>query len=201
MRCALALQVNYPENQPAALNVRLARPPAFYKETSPEPRKHTIWHPTTDFTGGEVCRFAAPLLCSPDRSQTCASLTHPMAFWIPPLLMARIALPGVVARAALSSGTAWNDEQAPDQSSPLRRPPQSALGEPAPLSLSQVPTRSESDASSWDDPRSRGEDRFRGPERSGLRAPTRRRRQPPGHRRARLHASFARGVTEARPSK
>eukprot|EP00240_Pyramimonas_obovata_P005988 CAMPEP_0118921670 /NCGR_PEP_ID=MMETSP1169-20130426/872_1 /TAXON_ID=36882 /ORGANISM="Pyramimonas obovata, Strain CCMP722" /LENGTH=319 /DNA_ID=CAMNT_0006862433 /DNA_START=168 /DNA_END=1124 /DNA_ORIENTATION=+ len=49
-----ALEVNQPDNEPATLNVRIMRPPAFFKETSPQPRKHTLWHPTVDFTGCEA---------------------------------------------------------------------------------------------------------------------------------------------------
>jgi len=32
----------------------LARPPLFFKETDPQPRKHTLWQATSDFTGGQA---------------------------------------------------------------------------------------------------------------------------------------------------
>ncbi|GKA21889.1 hypothetical protein Tco_0707851 [Tanacetum coccineum] len=31
----------------------LGRQPLFFKETDPQPRKHTLWQATTDFTNGE----------------------------------------------------------------------------------------------------------------------------------------------------
>jgi len=34
--------------------VKLARPPLFFKETDPQPRKHTLWQATSDFTGGQA---------------------------------------------------------------------------------------------------------------------------------------------------
>ncbi|CAA2960589.1 Hypothetical predicted protein [Olea europaea subsp. europaea] len=47
-------------NFPASLlrigNWQLARPPIFFKETNPQPRKCTIWKPTSDFTGGEASK-------------------------------------------------------------------------------------------------------------------------------------------------
>jgi len=36
------------------LFVKLARPPLFFKETDPQPRKHTLWQATSDFTGGQA---------------------------------------------------------------------------------------------------------------------------------------------------
>ncbi|KAG6421457.1 hypothetical protein SASPL_118010 [Salvia splendens] len=37
----------------------LARQPLFYRETNPQPRKHTLWQATSDFTGGQasLCRI------------------------------------------------------------------------------------------------------------------------------------------------
>ena len=36
------------------LFMKLARPPLFFKETDPQPRKHTLWQATSDFTGGQA---------------------------------------------------------------------------------------------------------------------------------------------------
>ncbi|KAJ7542386.1 hypothetical protein O6H91_10G103900 [Diphasiastrum complanatum] len=37
----------------------VSRPPLFFRETDPQPRKHTLWHATSDFTGGEatICKW------------------------------------------------------------------------------------------------------------------------------------------------
>ncbi|CAM0913152.1 unnamed protein product [Alopecurus aequalis] len=49
-----ALKVTLPENGQGSLDVVLARPPLFFKETDPQPRKHTLWQATSDFTGGQA---------------------------------------------------------------------------------------------------------------------------------------------------
>lgn len=38
--------------------LQVSRPPLFFKETNPQPRKHTLWQATTDFTGGQasICK-------------------------------------------------------------------------------------------------------------------------------------------------
>ncbi|KAK6156649.1 hypothetical protein DH2020_010897 [Rehmannia glutinosa] len=45
-------------NFPASLlrigSWELARQPAFFRETNPQPRKHTLWQATTDFTDGQA---------------------------------------------------------------------------------------------------------------------------------------------------
>lgn len=53
-----ALKSVFPEGQPAILDIELSRPPLFFREISPQPRKHTLWHSTTDFTDGQatMCR-------------------------------------------------------------------------------------------------------------------------------------------------
>jgi hypothetical protein len=33
---------------------QLARQPLFFRETNPQPRKHTLWQATSDFTGGQA---------------------------------------------------------------------------------------------------------------------------------------------------
>lgn len=32
--------------------LQLGQPPTFHRESNPQPRKHTMWNPATDFTGG-----------------------------------------------------------------------------------------------------------------------------------------------------
>ncbi|KAF8732960.1 hypothetical protein HU200_015311 [Digitaria exilis] len=49
-----ALKSTCPENGQGTLDVVLARPPLFFKETDPQPRKHTLWQATSDFTGGQA---------------------------------------------------------------------------------------------------------------------------------------------------
>lgn len=53
-----ALKASFPDDQPAVLNIELSRPPLFFKELNPQPRKHTLWHTTSDFTDGKasLCR-------------------------------------------------------------------------------------------------------------------------------------------------
>ncbi|XP_062007947.1 uncharacterized protein LOC133724974 [Rosa rugosa] len=50
----VAIKANYPDEGQATLDVVLARPPLFFRETNPQPRKHTLWQATTDFTGGQA---------------------------------------------------------------------------------------------------------------------------------------------------
>ncbi|CAN6482234.1 unnamed protein product [Victoria cruziana] len=49
-----ALKATFPENGPSSLDVVLARQPLFFRETNPQPRKHTLWQATSDFTGGQA---------------------------------------------------------------------------------------------------------------------------------------------------
>ncbi|KAK1549441.1 hypothetical protein Q3G72_002180 [Acer saccharum] len=50
----MALKANMPEDGPGTLNVALARQPLFFRETNPQPRKHTLWQATADFTEGQA---------------------------------------------------------------------------------------------------------------------------------------------------
>ncbi|KAI3793115.1 hypothetical protein L1987_35729 [Smallanthus sonchifolius] len=50
----VGLKANCPDNGPGTLTIVLGKQPRFYKEIDPQPRKHTIWQPTSDFTGGEA---------------------------------------------------------------------------------------------------------------------------------------------------
>ncbi|XP_038718566.1 uncharacterized protein LOC120011513 [Tripterygium wilfordii] len=49
-----AIKANYPDDGPGTLDLMLARRPKFFRETNPQPRKHTVWHETSDFTGGQA---------------------------------------------------------------------------------------------------------------------------------------------------
>ncbi|XP_066333068.1 uncharacterized protein [Miscanthus floridulus] len=51
----IALKATCPDNeQEGILNLVLARPPLFFKETDPQPRKHTLWQAASDFTDGQA---------------------------------------------------------------------------------------------------------------------------------------------------
>jgi hypothetical protein len=50
----VALKATYPEDAPGTLDVVLARQPLFFRETNPQPRKHTLWQATSDFTNGQA---------------------------------------------------------------------------------------------------------------------------------------------------
>ncbi|CAA0821109.1 Unknown protein [Striga hermonthica] len=50
----MALKAECPDNSPGTLTIMLARRPTFFRETNPQPRKHTLWQATTDFTDGQA---------------------------------------------------------------------------------------------------------------------------------------------------
>ncbi|CAL1358658.1 unnamed protein product [Linum trigynum] len=50
----MGLKANCPEDGPGTLNVVLARQPLFFRETNPQPRKHTLWQAAADFTNGQA---------------------------------------------------------------------------------------------------------------------------------------------------
>ncbi|XP_076928724.1 uncharacterized protein LOC143592777, partial [Bidens hawaiensis] len=50
----VALKANYAANEPGNFTIVLDKPPVFFKEVNPQPRKHTQWRSTTDFTKGEA---------------------------------------------------------------------------------------------------------------------------------------------------
>ncbi|KAK4395483.1 hypothetical protein Sango_1702600 [Sesamum angolense] len=58
----MALKANYPDDAPGTLDVVLARQPLFFRETNPQPRKHTLWQTTSDFTGGQASIHKMPHL-------------------------------------------------------------------------------------------------------------------------------------------
>jgi hypothetical protein len=61
----VALKANYPDDGPGTLDVVLARQPLFFRETNPQPRKHTLWQATSDFTGGQATINRRHFLQSP----------------------------------------------------------------------------------------------------------------------------------------
>ncbi|KAL4566748.1 hypothetical protein LXL04_030871 [Taraxacum kok-saghyz] len=48
------INATYPDDGPGTLDVVLTRPPLFFRETNPQPRKHTLWQATSDFTNGQA---------------------------------------------------------------------------------------------------------------------------------------------------
>lgn len=50
----MGLKADIPDDAPATLVVVLARQPLFFRETNPQPRKHTLWQATADFTDGQA---------------------------------------------------------------------------------------------------------------------------------------------------
>lgn len=49
-----ALKADLPDNAPGCLTIVLARKPVFFRETNPQPRKHTLWQASSDFTDGQA---------------------------------------------------------------------------------------------------------------------------------------------------
>ncbi|CAK9329762.1 unnamed protein product [Citrullus colocynthis] len=62
----MGLKANCPGDGPAILNVVLARRPLFFRETNPQPRKHTLWQATADFTDGEASIWRQHFLQCPN---------------------------------------------------------------------------------------------------------------------------------------
>ncbi|KAL5983555.1 hypothetical protein ACLOJK_017642 [Asimina triloba] len=52
-----AIRATFSDNQPDILEIEVQHVPQFFQETNPEPRKHTLWHPTVDFTRGQASKF------------------------------------------------------------------------------------------------------------------------------------------------
>jgi hypothetical protein len=44
---------------------QLSRPPLFFRETNPQPRKHTLWQATSDFTGGQASMYRVHFIQCP----------------------------------------------------------------------------------------------------------------------------------------
>ncbi|GLJ53582.1 hypothetical protein SUGI_1143100 [Cryptomeria japonica] len=56
------ISASCPENGPGILEIQISRPPMFSKESNPQPRKHTQWQPTSDFTGGQATLYRIHVL-------------------------------------------------------------------------------------------------------------------------------------------
>ncbi|KAK4402140.1 hypothetical protein Sango_0954700 [Sesamum angolense] len=50
----IAIRAVIHDNEPGTLEIELNQPPLFYRETNPQPRKHTLWQQASDFTGGQA---------------------------------------------------------------------------------------------------------------------------------------------------
>ncbi|KAG9150899.1 hypothetical protein Leryth_003027 [Lithospermum erythrorhizon] len=61
----MAIKADHPDDKPGTLDVVLSRPPLFYRETNPQPRKHTLWQATSDFTSGQASLHRRHLLQCP----------------------------------------------------------------------------------------------------------------------------------------
>ncbi|XP_073158971.1 uncharacterized protein [Henckelia pumila] len=60
-----AIRASLPDNSYGILEIELSNPPSFYQETSPQPKKHTLWHQMSDFTGGQASNYRRHLLIFP----------------------------------------------------------------------------------------------------------------------------------------
>ncbi|XP_057430434.1 uncharacterized protein LOC130723409 isoform X2 [Lotus japonicus] len=61
----MALKAQCPENGLSTLTVVLGRQPLFFRETNPQPRKHTLWQATADFTNGQCSKHRLHFLQCP----------------------------------------------------------------------------------------------------------------------------------------
>lgn len=62
--CALKLVCS--ETEPGIMEIALSRQPLFFRETNPQPRKHTLWQATPDFTAGQASMHRRHFLqCAP----------------------------------------------------------------------------------------------------------------------------------------
>ncbi|KAG6494550.1 hypothetical protein ZIOFF_049590 [Zingiber officinale] len=63
-----AIKAVFFEGDHGALDIVLARPPLFFREIDPQPRKHIQWQATQDFTNGQACIHRRHLLQCPQAS-------------------------------------------------------------------------------------------------------------------------------------
>ncbi|KAJ8747543.1 hypothetical protein K2173_013078 [Erythroxylum novogranatense] len=64
----IAIQANIQDEKPAVLEIELNERPTFFVEVDPQPRKHTIWSSTLDFTGGQANKCRSHYLVFPPGS-------------------------------------------------------------------------------------------------------------------------------------
>ncbi|XP_061347537.1 uncharacterized protein LOC133293038 [Gastrolobium bilobum] len=53
----VTLKANCPDIGPSSLTAVLARQPLFFREFNPQPRRHTVWQATSDFTDGHASKY------------------------------------------------------------------------------------------------------------------------------------------------
>ncbi|KAG6494552.1 hypothetical protein ZIOFF_049592 [Zingiber officinale] len=63
-----AIKTVFFEGGHGALDIVLARPPLFFREIDPQPRKHIQWQATQDFTNGQACIHRRHILQCPQTS-------------------------------------------------------------------------------------------------------------------------------------
>ncbi|KAG6494551.1 hypothetical protein ZIOFF_049591 [Zingiber officinale] len=63
-----AIKAVFFEGGHGALDIVLARPPLFFREIDPQPRKHIQWQATQDFTNGQACIHRRHILQCPQTS-------------------------------------------------------------------------------------------------------------------------------------
>jgi len=49
-----ALDIQFGEEDKAVMTIDLIKPPRFFREINPQPKKNTMWTPTSDFTRGQA---------------------------------------------------------------------------------------------------------------------------------------------------
>uniref|UniRef100_A0A7C9CR01 TRF2/HOY1 PH-like domain-containing protein n=1 Tax=Opuntia streptacantha TaxID=393608 RepID=A0A7C9CR01_OPUST len=52
-----AIRALFPQNGPAILDIMLRKSPLFFEEVNPQPRKHTSWEQSCDFTNSQASLF------------------------------------------------------------------------------------------------------------------------------------------------
>ncbi|EYU37246.1 hypothetical protein ABFS82_02G092900 [Erythranthe guttata] len=50
----IGIRAILPDNEHGTLEIELNNPPLYYREINPQPRKHTLWQQSSDFTGGQA---------------------------------------------------------------------------------------------------------------------------------------------------
>ncbi|XP_077221147.1 uncharacterized protein LOC143854902 [Tasmannia lanceolata] len=60
-----SLKATYNDNGAETLEIELSGQPLFFEETNPQPRKHTLWKSTVDFTGGQASSYRRHFLQFP----------------------------------------------------------------------------------------------------------------------------------------
>ncbi|KAG9148446.1 hypothetical protein Leryth_016912 [Lithospermum erythrorhizon] len=64
----MSIKAKYADDGPETLDVVLAKQPVFYRETNPQPRKHTLWQVTSDFTNEQASIHRCHRLLCPQGS-------------------------------------------------------------------------------------------------------------------------------------